>query len=86
MKMSPSSEVEILIFLIVLKFKIIVENDTFFLGKLLLISHYFFCEKCQYALIVSAFVMVDPVICDSGTLSPSKKILCFLAFGEGGFP
>lgn len=86
--MSPSSEVEILIFLIVLKFKIIVENDTFFLGKLLLISHYFFffCEKCQYALIVSALLMVDPVICDSGTLSPSKKILCFLAFGEGGFP
>lgn len=40
--MSPSSEVEILIFLIVLKFKIIVENDTFFLGTLLLISHYFF--------------------------------------------
>lgn len=72
--MSPSSQVEILIFLVLLKLKIIMENDIFFLGKVLLINHYFFGRKCQYALIVGALVIVDPIICGSGTLSPSKKL------------
>lgn len=40
---------------------------TLFLGKLLLISCYFFNEKYQYALIVDASVTVDLIICDSGT-------------------
>lgn len=65
--MSTSSQVEILIFLILLKFKIIMENDTFprktIIDQLLV----FFNEKCQYALIVDALVTVDLIIRDSGT-------------------
>lgn len=84
--MSPSSQVEIPIFLILLQLKIIMENDPFFLGNLFLISQYFLCEKGQYVFIVSALVIVGLIICDSGTLPPSKKTLCILPFGEGGFP
>jgi len=45
----------------------------FFLGKLLLINQYFFCEKCQYALIVSALVSVNLIICDLGNYHLLKK-------------
>lgn len=62
-----------------------MENDPFFLGNLFLIHQYFLCEKGQYVLIVSALVIVGLIVCDAGTLPPSKKILC-LPFGEGGFP
>lgn len=58
----------------------------FFLGKLLLISHYFFCEKCQYALIVGALVIVDHITCDSVTLSPSKKFFVSWHLGKEAFP
>lgn len=89
--MSPSSQGENLIFLILLKFKIVLENDTFFfLGKLLLIIHcglfFFLCEKCQYAVIVGALVIVDPIICDSGTLSPSKKLFDSWHLGKDAVP
>ena len=59
---------------------------TFFLGKLLLISHYFFCEKCQYALIVGFLVIVDPIIRDSGTLSPPERFFVSWHLGKEAFP
>jgi len=42
MKVSPSSQVEILIFLVLLKFKVIMENDTFFSGKTIVNQPVFF--------------------------------------------
>lgn len=80
--MSPSSQVEILILLILLQLKIIMEHGPFFLGNLFLISQDFLCEKGQYVLIVSVLVIVGLISCDLGTLSPCKKILCFLPFVE----
>lgn len=58
----------------------------FSLGNLFLISQDFLCDKGQYVLIVSVLVILGLIVCDSGTLSPSKKILCFLPLVEGVFP
>lgn len=85
--MPPSSQMEILIFQILLQLK----NNSwkwpfFFLGNLFLISQCFWCEKGQYVLFVSVLVIAGLIVYGSGTLSASKEFSVSFYLGMEVFP
>ena len=86
MKVSPSSQVEILIFLVLLKFKVIMENDTFFSRKTIVNQPVFFLWKMSVCLNCQCFSECKSDYMWLGKLPPSKKVLVSWHLGKEAFP